>query len=153
MDDSLLPIKFSDYGVHGVQAMKKYLNFKGFFIVLMSLVDAEYWFIWASVGASVNTHCSILLRSTDLWKIIVRGGMIPNVVQEVQDIEIPPLFWVKEPFHCERLLHSEKGWRSSFFLSGFSFTNIHKSQDCKEGGGHFFNSSLPFPPASQTPRH
>ena len=32
-----------------------------------------------------------MLQSTDLWKIIVRGGMIPNVVQEVEDIEIPPL--------------------------------------------------------------
>ena len=40
-----------------------------------------------------------------------------------------------------------------FFLSGFSFTNIHESQDCREGGGHFFNSSLPLPSASQTLRH
>ena len=40
-----------------------------------------------------------------------------------------------------------------FFLSGFSFTNIHKSQDCREGGGHFFNSSILLPPASETLRH
>ena len=40
-----------------------------------------------------------------------------------------------------------------FFLSGFSFTNIHESQDCRGRGGHFFNSSLPLPPASQTLRH
>ena len=31
-----------------------------------------------------------------------------------------------------------------FFLSGFSFTNIHESQDCR-GRGHLFNSSLPLP--------
>ena len=37
-----------------------------------------------------------------------------------------------------------------FFLSGISFTN-HKTAG--EGGGHFFNSSLPLPPASQTLRH
>ena len=40
-----------------------------------------------------------------------------------------------------------------FFLSGFSFTTIYESQNCREGGRHFFNSSLPFPPASQTLRH
>ena len=40
-----------------------------------------------------------------------------------------------------------------FFLSGFSFTNIHEPQDCRGRGRHFFNSSLPLPPASQTMRH
>ena len=40
-----------------------------------------------------------------------------------------------------------------FFLSGFSFTNIHDSQDSRRGGGYLFNSSLPLLPASQTPRH
>ena len=40
-----------------------------------------------------------------------------------------------------------------FFLSGFSFTNIHESQDCRGRGGHFFNSSLPLPPALQTLRY
>ena len=69
-----------------------HLNVKGFYsIVLMSLMDAEYWFIWASVGALVNTHDSILLQSTDLWEIIVGGDMIPNVVQQLEDIEISPL--------------------------------------------------------------
>ena len=41
-----------------------------------------------------------------------------------------------------------------FFLSEFSFTTIHESQDCTgKGGGHFFNSSLPLPPVSQTFRY
>ena len=42
-----------------------------------------------------------------------------------------------------------------FFLSGLSFTKIHESQDCRGRGGgvHFFNSSLPLPPTSQTLRH
>ena len=44
----------------------------------MALVIAEYQFIWASVGAPGNTHDSALL-------------MIPNVVQQVEDVEIPPL--------------------------------------------------------------
>ena len=44
---------------------------------------------------------------------------------------------------------SKKGF---FFLSGFSFTNIHESQGCRGRGGHFFTSSL-LPYASQTLRH
>ena len=43
-----------------------------------------------------------------------------------------------------------------FFLCGFSFTNTHKSQNhrtAEVGGGHFFNPSLPLPPASQRLRH
>ena len=37
-----------------------------------------------------------------------------------------------------------------FFLSGFSFTNIHDSQNSRGRGGYFFYSSVPLPPASQT---
>ena len=57
----------------------------------MALVDAEYRFIWASVGAPGNTHDSTLLQSTDLWRKIVEGDFIPNVAQKIEDIEIPPL--------------------------------------------------------------
>ena len=39
------------------------------------------------------------------------------------------------------------------FLSGFSFTVVPESQDCMEMEGHFFKSSLPLPPASQTLRN
>ena len=52
-DGSHLSIKFPN---DGAQTMKEDLNFRGFYlIILMSLVDTEYWFIWASVGAQVNT--------------------------------------------------------------------------------------------------
>ena len=41
-----------------------------------------------------------------------------------------------------------------FFPSGFSFTNIHESQDCwGRRRRFFFNSLLLLPPASQTLRH
>ena len=40
-----------------------------------------------------------------------------------------------------------------FFFSGFCFTTIHESQDCRGIGGHLFNSSLPLPPASQAFTH
>ena len=42
---------------------------------------------------------------------------------------------------------------SFFFLSGFSFPNIHDSQDSRRRGGYLFTSSLPLPPVSQTLRH
>ena len=71
--------------------MKQYFNFKGFYsIVLMALVDAEYRFIWASVGAPVNTHDSTLFQSTELWGRIVDGNAIPNIVQKVNDVDISP---------------------------------------------------------------
>ena len=89
VNGSHLPIKCPN---HGAQAMKQYFNFKGFYsIVLMALVDAEYWFIWASVGAPGNTHDSTLLHSTDLWRKIVEGDFIPNVGQKIEDVEIPLL--------------------------------------------------------------
>ena len=39
------------------------------------------------------------------------------------------------------------------FLSGFSFRNIHDSMTTGETGGHFFESSLPLPSASQALRY
>ena len=78
VDGSHLPISCVD---GGAQSMKQYFNFKGFYsIVLIALVDAEYRFICASVGAPGNTHDSTLLQSTELWKRIIGGEMIPNVV-------------------------------------------------------------------------
>ena len=70
VDGSHLPIKCPN---GGAQAMKQYFNFKGFYsIVLMALADAEYRFIWASVGAPGNIHNSTLLQSTDIWRKIVQ---------------------------------------------------------------------------------
>ena len=40
-----------------------------------------------------------------------------------------------------------------FFLSGFSLRTLTNHWTAGEGGWHFFNSSLPLPPASQTLRH
>ena len=82
----------------GAQAMKQYYNFEGFSsTVLMALVNAEYRFIWASVGARGNKHDSTLLQSTDLWKRIVGGEMISDVAQQVEGVEIPPLIVSDEP--------------------------------------------------------
>ena len=44
-------------------------------------------------------------------------------------------------------------FQKKYFFSGFCFTTIHESQDCRGIGGHLFNSSLPLPPASQAFTH
>ena len=40
-----------------------------------------------------------------------------------------------------------------FFYLGFLLRKCTNHRTAEEGGGHFFNSSLPLPPASQTLRH
>ena len=40
-----------------------------------------------------------------------------------------------------------------FFYQGFFSRTLTNHMTAEEGGGHFFNSSLPIPPASQTLRH
>lgn len=115
VDGSHLPIKCPN---GGAQAMKQYFNFKGFYsIVLMALVDAEYRFIWASVGAPGNTHDSTLMQSTELWDRIVAGKVIPNIVQQVENVDIPPLIlgdgafplrtWIMKP-HGDAVLPHDK---------------------------------------------
>ena len=89
IDGSHLPIKCPR---GGAKARKQYFNFKGFYsIILLALVDAQYRFIWASVGAPGNTHDSTLFQSTRLWKQISDGKIVPNLVQQVKDVEVPPL--------------------------------------------------------------
>ena len=89
IDDSHLPIKCP---AGGPEAMKSYFNFKGFYsIVLMALVDAQYKFIWASVGAPGNTHDSTNFQSTKLWEGICSGVVILDKMQVCNDVEIPPM--------------------------------------------------------------
>ena len=40
-----------------------------------------------------------------------------------------------------------------FFYLGFLSRTFTNHRTAREGGGHFFNSSLPLPPTSQTIRH
>ena len=57
----------------------------------MALVDAKYRFVCASVWPSRNTNGSTLLQLAVLRKRNVGGEMIPNVVEQVKDVEINPL--------------------------------------------------------------
>ena len=83
----------------------------------MALVDAEYRFIWASVGAPRNTHDSTLMQSTELWDRIVAGNVIPNIVKQIENVDIPPLIlgdgafplrtWIMKP-HGDAVLPEDK---------------------------------------------
>ena len=62
-------------------------------------------------------HDSTLLQSTDLWKKIVDRKVIPNVAQQVENVEIPPLIlgdgafplrtWIMKP-HGNAVLPDDK---------------------------------------------
>ena len=70
-----------------------------------------------SVGAPGNTHDSTLFQSTKLWGRIVDGDAIPNVVQKVKKVDIPPQIlgdgafplrtWIMKP-HGDAVLSKEK---------------------------------------------
>ena len=57
----------------------------------MALTDAKYRFMWRSCGFPGNSHDSIILQSTSLWSRIKDGKFIPNICQEVDGDQIPPL--------------------------------------------------------------
>ena len=76
----------------GNEVLKQYYNLKYFYsIVLLTLVDTRYHFTWVSVGAPGNTNDSTYFQSTDLWNRIEAGLVIPDQVQVLNNLEIPPL--------------------------------------------------------------
>ncbi|XP_065069830.1 uncharacterized protein LOC135694882 [Rhopilema esculentum] len=89
----------------GQSSRKEYHNFKNFYsIVLMALVDAKYRFIWGSCGFPGNSHDSIILQSTSLWKKIKDGKMIPEICQQIDAVKIPPLILGDSAFPFESFL-------------------------------------------------
>ena len=75
----------------GQEACKEYHNFKNFYlIVLMSIVDSHYRFIWGSCGFPGNSHDAVIFQSTDLWNSI-QEGLIPSIGKSVGGIDVPPL--------------------------------------------------------------
>ena len=88
-----------------VRTCKEHHNFKNFFsIVLMSIVDARYRFIWGSCGYPGNSHDSIILQSTSLWSAIKEGKVLPSFTQEEENIHIPPLILGDSAFPFETFL-------------------------------------------------
>ena len=57
----------------------------------MALVDAKYHFIWGSCGFPGNSHDSTIVHLTSLWKNIKDGKISPEICEEIDHIQIPPL--------------------------------------------------------------
>ena len=92
------------------EAMKQYHNFKNLYSVIsLALVDANYRFILASLGAPGNTHDSTLFQSSNLLSKIVSGVFyhLPCLVN-IEDTSFPPLIlgdgafpirtWITKPY-------------------------------------------------------
>ena len=93
----------------GNEACKESHNFNNFYsFVLISLVDAKYRPIWGSCGLPGNSHDSIILQSTSLWKDIKDGILLPNVMLREDNVLVPPFLlgdsafpfetWLMNPF-------------------------------------------------------
>ena len=90
----------------------------------------------------------VFLLNITSWACLVKSKLklIPHwkaqlLIKSLREVAV--LDWVS--------LTTEK--KDVFFLSGVFFHALTNHRTTEEGGGHFFNSSLPFPPASQALRH
>ncbi len=109
----------------GQEACKEYHNFKNFYsVVLMSMVDAKYRFVWVSCGYPGNSHDSIILQSTSIWSSIKDGKFLPHFSQKEDGVHIPPLVLCDSPFPFD-----------SFFLKPYRNAVLTKEQ-------RFFNYRL-----------
>ena len=104
----------------GAEARKEYHNFKNFYsVVAMALVDSYYRFIWVSCGFPGNSHDSIILQSTQLWKDITENDLVPSIGQEVsKNVIVQPLIlgdsafplcpWMMKPYTDATLTVQER---------------------------------------------
>ena len=106
LDGCHMPVKCPD---DGLEACKEYHNFKNFYsIILMAAIDAKYQFIWASAGFPGNSHDSIILQSTELYRSIIEDSIIPDIAENENGTNIFPLLlgdsafpfktWLMKPF-------------------------------------------------------
>ena len=86
----IVQIRWEKWIQSGHKAMKQYYNFKGSYsIILLSLVDFKYRFIWASVGAPGITHDFTLFQATSLWKKVTAASFLPQSFLEIEGQAIP----------------------------------------------------------------
>ena len=86
----------------GAKSCKEYHNFKNFYsIVLMSMVDSKYRFMWGSCGFPGNSHDSVILQSTNLWEQIQEKEYLPNISKKFGSIEVPPLTLADSAFQLK----------------------------------------------------
>ena len=135
INGSHFPMKCPPGGV--TKTTKQYHNFQNFYsITLLALVDPKCRFIWASVGASGNTHDSTLFQSTSLWEKITAGSILCPSALEIEgqailrlilrDGAFPMRTWIMKPYgdailnEQKRYLNGNQGcfWETKMALEG-----------------------------------
>ena len=81
------------------------------------MIDAKYRFVWASAGFPGNTHDSMILQATQLWKDINENEAIPAISKKIGKVQIGPLVvadsafpfstWLMKPYTCTILTPEE----------------------------------------------
>ena len=99
----------------GQGACKEYHNFKNFYsIVLMSMLDAKYRFVWGSCGFPGNSHDSIILQSTCLWSATKDGKFLPNYAMQMYFVSLVIQLKQKSAFGAQEAISVRFGvvdWR------------------------------------------
>ena len=72
-------------------------------VVLMSMVDAKYRFVWGSCGYPGNSHDSIIFQSTALRSSIKDGKFLPKFTQKEEGVSIQPLILGDSAFPSDAL--------------------------------------------------
>jgi hypothetical protein len=98
-----------------------YHNYKGFFsIILLALVDADYKFMYVSVGANGSTSDCAVFNDSDLKQVLEDGdaGMPPPEPLPADDRPMPYFLigddafalktWMMKPFSTRRLTVQER---------------------------------------------
>ena len=82
------------------------------------LIDANYRFVWASAGFPGNTHDSMILQATQLWKDINESDAIPAISKKIGKVQVGPLVvadsafsfstWLMKPYTSAILTPEER---------------------------------------------
>ena len=98
-----------------------YYNYKGFFsIVMLALIDADYKFIWAEVGANGSSSDAQIFNDCELREVIENGTIgfpdpepltggtrdVPYFI--VGDDAFPMRSWLMKPYSQRGLDHDER---------------------------------------------
>ena len=100
-------------------------------------MDAYYRFVWASIGATGNTHYLIYFQSTSIWEKIAKGELIRGKVQTIDDFEIPPQIIGDGAFPLHSWLM--KPYEDAVLTPGKRYLNYRPSRSCIVIEGTFGN--------------
>lgn len=119
----------------------------------MGLVDAKYRFIWAGVAFPGNSHDSMILQSTQIWRDITENNIIVAISKKIGGVEVGPLIvadsafpcttWIMKPITCATLTPEERNFnyrlsRARMVTEGAygrlkgRFTVLHRKCECNQ---------------------